>query len=137
MVAAWMSAETGVGPAIASPSQDCSGNCADLPHAASSSMSPIAVSVPSLARAAGSSSTVAKSSAPKCANISPIATSSPTSPMRLATNAFLAATAYGMWWFQNPMSRYDARPTPSQPTNSRRNESARTSTSIAAMNRLR
>ena len=50
MVAAWMSADTGVGPAIASPSQDCSGNCADLPHAASSSISPIAVSVPSDAR---------------------------------------------------------------------------------------
>ena len=34
IVAAWMSAETGVGPAIASPSQDCSGNWADLPQAA-------------------------------------------------------------------------------------------------------
>ena len=40
--------------------------------------------------------------------------------MRLATNAFLAATAYSVLWFQNPMSRYDARPTPSQPTNSSR-----------------
>ena len=46
MVAAWMSADTGVGPSIASPSQDCSGTCADLPHAASSSSKPIAVSVP-------------------------------------------------------------------------------------------
>src|ERR687890_1763562 len=45
IVAAWMSADTGVGPAIASPSQDCSGNCADLPHAPSSSRRPIAVSV--------------------------------------------------------------------------------------------
>src|ERR1700761_2123274 len=46
MVAAWMSAETGVGPSIASPSQDCSGTCADLPHAASNNSKPIAVSVP-------------------------------------------------------------------------------------------
>lgn len=49
MVAAWIRAETGVGPSIASPSQDCSGTWADLPQAASSSISPIAVSLPSLA----------------------------------------------------------------------------------------
>ena len=30
-MAAWISAETGVGPAIASGSHTCSGNCADLP----------------------------------------------------------------------------------------------------------
>ena len=33
MVAAWMRAETGVGPSIASGSQVCSRNCADLPIA--------------------------------------------------------------------------------------------------------
>ena len=33
IVAAWMSAETGVGPSMASGSQTCSGNCADLPTA--------------------------------------------------------------------------------------------------------
>ena len=33
MVAAWISADTGVGPSIASGSQMCSGNCADLPTA--------------------------------------------------------------------------------------------------------
>ena len=33
MVAAWMRAETGVGPSIASGSQVCSRNCADLPMA--------------------------------------------------------------------------------------------------------
>ena len=33
MVAAWISAETGVGPAMASGSHTCSGNCADLPIA--------------------------------------------------------------------------------------------------------
>ena len=31
MVAAWIRALTGVGPSIASGSQTCSGNCADLP----------------------------------------------------------------------------------------------------------
>ncbi len=33
MVAAWISAETGVGPSMASGSQVCSRNCADLPIA--------------------------------------------------------------------------------------------------------
>src|ERR1700685_4131243 len=33
MVAAWISADTGVGPAIASGSQTYNGNCADLPQA--------------------------------------------------------------------------------------------------------
>ncbi len=42
IVAAWMSAETGAGPAMASGSHSWSGNCADLP------MAP-----PSIRRAAG------------------------------------------------------------------------------------
>ena len=46
MVAAWISADTGVGPAIASPSQACNGNCADLPTAATNNIIPIAVIVP-------------------------------------------------------------------------------------------
>ena len=46
MVAAWISAETGVGPSIASSSQDCSGSWADLPHAPSRSSRPIAVATP-------------------------------------------------------------------------------------------
>ena len=39
MVAAWISADTGVGPAIASGSQTCSGNWADLPIAPPNSSS--------------------------------------------------------------------------------------------------
>ena len=46
MVAAWISAETGVGPSIASGSHRCSGNCALLPIAATRSSSAIAVAVP-------------------------------------------------------------------------------------------
>src|SRR5207244_12802590 len=33
IVAAWIKAEIGVGPSIASGNQTCSGNCADLPTA--------------------------------------------------------------------------------------------------------
>src|SRR5258706_13255707 len=45
IVAAWISAETGVGPSIASGSQTCSGSWADLAAAATKSSSVIAVSV--------------------------------------------------------------------------------------------
>ena len=43
IVAAWISADTGVGPAIASGSQTCSGICADLPIAPTNSSSAITV----------------------------------------------------------------------------------------------
>src|SRR4051794_31630748 len=43
MVAAWIRADTGVGPSMASSSQDCSGTCADLPQAANSSSRPSTV----------------------------------------------------------------------------------------------
>ena len=46
MVAAWISAETGVGPSMASGSQLNRGICADLPVAASRSKSTAAVAVP-------------------------------------------------------------------------------------------
>jgi hypothetical protein len=43
MVAAWISAEIGVGPSIESGSQTCSGNCADLPMAPMNRQMQIAV----------------------------------------------------------------------------------------------
>ena len=52
MVAAWMSALTGVGPAIASGSQTCSGNCADLPTAPKNRPMPAQVSSVSCRRVA-------------------------------------------------------------------------------------
>src|ERR1700675_2010750 len=115
IVAAWISADTGVGPSIASPSQDCSGTCADLPHAASNSSSPIAVSTPSLA-AGDAANTPVNEIDPNVANITNMASASPTSPTRLTTNAFLACVPTDGLWYQKPISRYDARPTPSQPT---------------------
>ena len=47
-VAAWIKAETGVGPSIASGNQVCSPSCADFPIAAKSSNNPITVSAVSL-----------------------------------------------------------------------------------------
>ena len=61
----------------------------------------------------------------------------PKSPMRLTMKAFLPAAAAAGRSYQNPISRYEQRPTPSQPTNMSRKLSASTSVSIANMNRFR
>jgi hypothetical protein len=92
MVAAWISAETGVGPAIASPSQLCSGNCADLPQAASSSSRPIAVSAPSFALPAARVDRGEVDGA-EGGEHQHDRQPSPMSPTRLTTNALLAAVA--------------------------------------------
>src|SRR3954468_3209843 len=119
MVAAWISADTGVGPSIASSSQDCSGTCADLPQAASSSIRPS--SVPQvLETCAAPAFTLAKAEDPNSAHMLITASDSPMSPTRFTTNAFFAAVAAECLCCQKPISRYDARPTPSQPTKTSR-----------------
>ena len=114
MVAAWISAETGVGPSIASSSQVCSGNCADFPQAASSRSRPMTV-ITLCDAPPVSSETFANDVVPKVTNIRPMPSDRPMSPTRLITKAFLAAAAAEGLYCQNPISRYDARPTPSQP----------------------
>ena len=51
MVAAWISAEIGVGPSIESGSHTCSGTCADLPIAPMNRQMQIRVSASTLVRA--------------------------------------------------------------------------------------
>src|SRR5271163_449940 len=114
MVAAWIRADTGVGPSIASPNQACSGTCADLAQAPSSNSNPITVSAPWEADAAPAN-TPAYDRVPKVLNIKNIPSARPASPTRFITNAFLAAVAADGLWYQNPISRYEARPTPSHP----------------------
>ena len=104
MVAAWISADTGVGPSIASSSQDCSGTCADLPHAPSSSRNPRAVATP-LPPDGTWWNTPVNDTEPNSANIKKMATVRPKSPTRLTTNAFFAATAAEFRCCQNPISR--------------------------------
>ena len=117
-----MRAETGVGPSIASPSHDWSGTCADLPQAASSSMKPMPVIVACcvVAACAARGSTSEKANEPKVVNISMMPMDRPMSPTRLTRNAFFAAVAALGLCCQKPISRYEARPTPSQPAYSRR-----------------
>src|ERR1044072_7082061 len=113
MVAAWIRAETGVGPSIASSSQDCSGTCADLPQAASSSIRPTSVAQVDVIPSAPAF-TEEKADEPNSAHMLITASERPMSPTRFTTNAFLAAVAAECRSCQNPISRYDARPTPSQ-----------------------
>ncbi len=61
----------------------------------------------------------------------------PKSPTRLVTNAFLPATAAESRSNQNEISRYEQRPTPSQPMKVTRKLEPSTSTSIDAAKRLR
>ena len=104
MVAAWISADTGVGPSMASPNQACSGTCADLAQAPISSSSPIAVSAPPLAPGAAAN-TPAYERVPKVLNMRNMANARPASPTRFITNAFLAAVAADGLWYQKPISR--------------------------------
>ncbi len=111
IVAAWMRAETGVGPAMASGSQTNRGICADLP-ATPNSMNKVTASItPGMAAATpgAAAKTVSNCSPPKYQNIRNMAIRMPKSPMRLATMAFLAARALPMLSLpfsnQKPISR--------------------------------
>ena len=55
MVAAWMRAETGVGPSMASGSQTCRGICALFPQAPTNSSRHTAVTTPNSPTASGAS----------------------------------------------------------------------------------
>ncbi len=59
------------------------------------------------------------------------------SPMRLTTNALRPAVANASFSYQNPISKNEHRPTPSQPMNMTGMFAARTRISIAPMNRFR
>ena len=98
IVAAWISAETGVGPAMASGSHTYSGICADLPVTPSSMNSVIASTTHGAAAATcgACAKMTAKSKLLKFQNRKNNASSRPKSPMRLTTKAFLAACALPM-----------------------------------------
>src|SRR5262244_1940406 len=88
MVAAWISADTGVGPSIASSSQDCSGTWADFPHAPSRSSSPSAVATPLPAEPTVLNTPV-NDTVPNSENIRKIARVRPASPTRLTALGLL------------------------------------------------
>src|SRR5580765_7133864 len=135
-----MRAETGVGPSIASGSQTYSGICADFPVAPRNSSSVMPVSAPNVASGGSADTRTAicwKSRVPKILNSQNIPSTNPKSPIRLTTNAFLPASAAEGLVNQNPISRYEQRPTPSQPMNMTGKFAPSTSTSMNAANRFK
>ena len=107
MVAAWMSAETGVGPAIASGSQVYSGICADLPVQPRKRKSVITVTVrpPATSAFGACVNTAPKSSEPVDQKIMNMATMNPKSPMRFMMNALRPAFAFCSSVNQKPISK--------------------------------
>ena len=100
MVAAWISAETGVGPSMASGNQVCSRNCADLPMAPMNSSRQVSVSASTRQPNSGSvlptsdgacAKMVSRSTLPTSMKIAKMPSAKPKSPIRLTTKALIAA----------------------------------------------
>ena len=95
MVAAWISADTGVGPAIASGSQTWSGNWADFPMAPPNRRKAATVSVPAAISWCSTAWVMAGMFAVPAATVS---TKMPnmkgTSPMRVVMNALMEASEF-------------------------------------------
>src|SRR4029077_15489768 len=100
MVAAWMRAETGVGPSMASGSQVWSGSCADFPQAPRKRSRLIAVAVP-MASVGALANTSPYSSVPSVVQSSMTPRANPQSPTRLTMKAFLPALAADSRVYQN------------------------------------
>src|SRR5579862_1127030 len=146
MVAAWMRALTGVGPAMASGSQTYNGICADLPVAPTNSNKVTTVTTATPPKVLPSSTctccAISRKTTEPCP-ASDIAQNSrnapsvkPKSPMRLTMNALLPALAFAHSLYQKPINAYEHNPTPSQPTNISSRLSASTRVSIAKVNRF-
>src|SRR3989442_11090758 len=107
MVAAWINAETGVGPAMASGNQVYRGICADLPVQPRNRNSVITVMVlpPATSTVGAWAKRVTKSSDPVDQKIMNIATMNPKSPMRFMMNALRPALAFASSLNQKPISK--------------------------------
>ena len=103
MVAAWIIAETGVGPAMASGSQTMSGICADFPIAPTSRSSPMPDATPTGMRNAIRLISVMESVVNNW-NIQTIAMPKAVSPTRVTMNAFRPAVAFFSSRYQKPIS---------------------------------
>src|SRR5690348_3761410 len=115
MVAAWISAEIGVGPSMESGSQTCSGTWADLPIAPMNRQMQMSVSAPAplvavigmtaCARCGAAANAASYESEPVYANTPAMPMMKPKSPTRLTMKALrLANTALGRV-YQKPISR--------------------------------
>ena len=94
IVAAWISADTGVGPAIASGSHTCSGSCADFPIAPANSSSAITVAVVLRQDARRRAEDRLEIQRAELEDQRAMPTSISVSPIRVLMNAFFAASAF-------------------------------------------
>ena len=140
IVAAWIRAETGVGPSMASGSQVWSGTWADLANAPTSSRSAarheVAVVAPERLRDPPRT-TSRKSTEPVPRRMKNVPSTRPTSPTTLMTNALMPAAVAVLRRYQNEIRKYDAAPTNAQPTISSRKFAARTSSSMLNTKKFR
>jgi hypothetical protein len=143
MVAAWINADTGVGPAIASGSHVWSGNWPLLPMmpiSNASAQTNMNVEPAEPDSAASLTATMSNDPVPvtrstrKKVMMTPI--SSPTSPVRVVRNALSAAFEFSFSSHQCPISMNEQTPTSSHPTRSCNVLSATTSSNIDDVNRL-
>ena len=113
-----MRADTGVGPAMASGNQVCSGNCPDLEvtppnrHSAPTSRSVVLAPPP---RAYSLRWSTLKLDAPAAKKVMVTPTMRPMSPTRLVRKALSAASVFFFSSHQCPMSPKEHTPTSSQP----------------------
>jgi hypothetical protein len=138
MVAAWMRADTGVGPAMASGSHVWSGNWALLPmtahrRAAAAATKEVRPMAPD--RAASLMAAMSKV-LPAATNRMEMPTRRPMSPVRVVRNALRAASELFFSSHQCPISMNEHRPIISQPNRSWRVLLAVTMMSMPAVNRL-
>ena len=117
IVAAWIRALTGVGPAIASGSHVCKGSWADLPTAPPRSRRAAATAIPEPTGHARGAICMRSwmSSVPKVMNRRNRPMAMAVSPTRVTMNALMAARPLAGSLYQKPIRRYEHRPTPSQP----------------------
>lgn len=119
IVAAWINADTGVGPSMASGNQVCSPICADFPTA------PIIIHIPIASKSSGDvlatvgtiANTVGKSNDPNPIRIMNIPTATPKSPTLFTTIAFIAALFAWIRVNQKFINKNEHSPTPSHPIN--------------------
>ena len=106
IVAAWISADTGVGPSIASGSHVCSGNCALLAKApiASSTQMPV-ISAPPAETRAVRAKMLGRLSVCVLSTMRNAAITSATSPITWVMNALRAARTADGRSYQKPISR--------------------------------
>src|SRR6202051_434345 len=114
MVAAWIRADTGVGPSMASGSQVCSRNCADLPIAPMNSSRQVRVSASACqpkksmvlpVNPGAAPKMVSKSVEPISMKIAKIPSAQSTSPNRLTTKDLIATASADGFWYQKPISK--------------------------------